>query len=126
MKAAKFLHRLHAMLQLLRLCTQCSIDGSCCCRDFACAASDRALHAGRLASVDAQSLGFNSSVSAYVQYVKVDEHVQVGAAEALQAQEAASRVETIAWAAMLPVAGAQFPEQQLKLAEQRHTRHHAN
>uniref|UniRef100_A0A383WNS6 Cilia- and flagella-associated protein 61 N-terminal domain-containing protein n=1 Tax=Tetradesmus obliquus TaxID=3088 RepID=A0A383WNS6_TETOB len=47
------------------------------CRDFACAASDRAAHAAHLASIDAQSLGFNSSTSAYVQYMKVDAHVQV-------------------------------------------------
>lgn len=79
MKAVELLHKLHAMRQLLRLCTQCLRYGICCCRDFACAASDHAAHAARLASIDTQRLGFNSSTSAYVQYAKVDEHVQVGA-----------------------------------------------
>jgi hypothetical protein len=40
-------------------------------------ASDRAAAASRLASIDAQSLGFSSSSSAYLQYIKVDEDVQV-------------------------------------------------
>jgi hypothetical protein len=39
--------------------------------------SDRAASAARLASIDAQSLGFSSSTSAYVQYIKADEDVQV-------------------------------------------------
>jgi hypothetical protein len=40
-------------------------------------ASDCAAAASRLASIDAQSLGFISSTSAYVQYIKANEDVQV-------------------------------------------------
>jgi hypothetical protein len=40
-------------------------------------ASDRAAAASRLARIDAQSLGFSSSTSAYVQYIKANEDVQV-------------------------------------------------